>query len=79
MFYPLNVMCEGSCEQCQKSGGTPSATTMCWLLFVLSMRRCLFTFNLFSFDLVILTPFLPFLGFGERDGNDQGHTHRKCL
>jgi hypothetical protein len=62
-----------------KNGGAPSALTICWLLFVLHTKRCSFVCDLFCFDLVILILLLLFLGFAERNGNNQGRRSKLFL
>jgi hypothetical protein len=59
-ILPRNRVCEGPHGRCQRSGGVPSATIMCWLLFELSMIRYLFACILFCFNLMIMTLLLAF-------------------
>jgi hypothetical protein len=64
MFCLLDMTYVGSRGQFQRNGGVRSATTMCWLLFKLVVKRYLFTWYS-CFDSVILTLLLFSLGHAE--------------
>jgi hypothetical protein len=69
MFYLLDPACERLPGLFERSGGAPSATTMCCPLFVLSKRRYFLAFN-FWFGYAFLALLFPSLGYDERQRDE---------